>query len=389
MDSRPGCSSSKNLGSSSSNIEQVTKKTMKTRAKEHAPLTAAMAATTRFARLANQFTYWNSTEAKKLFYSEQDKDDPNTTVIKVLERRIQHLRKASLEDNGWRQMILGADKDNAMTSTQIRHTVQKSQLLCQAYIIALKEMNSIKWSDCCQKACEHLNPCGIEASTAGDTVTRWHQEFRSNNDRFNAPVSKKNKKPELFETFPEAEDMISDFCFENLAGLTMHMVHDYVTGELLEELFQLVNKDRRLDDHTPKDPNDPEYDMYRKDAQAGSSKVANEEKLQDNNMLNVLSGRDDGELKRSHLGWNILQQYKEKPPSFSTVYRWMHQMGWSYDPVKKVFKLTRARTLGETENTKDQHPSADKKKRKKRLHSSCPREEIKQNQTKIKKWASI
>jgi hypothetical protein len=71
---------------------------------------------------------------------------------------------------------------------------QQCQILCQACIFALVWMNqqhdydlpNKTWLDCCKAACEHLNPCGNEAATSGETIQRWNRQFQKL-DKFQHP----------------------------------------------------------------------------------------------------------------------------------------------------------------------------------------------------------
>ena len=140
-------------------------------------------------KLSGELNYWNSADAKNLFFSDSDKEednDPetNVSVIFVLERRIQHLRMA-VKNNNWRNVILGGDINNDLTEQQIHFTKERCYLLNQAYSFALQNLGekNMTWAECCEAACDSLNHLGIDSATSGETIQRWNRLFRSS-ERF-------------------------------------------------------------------------------------------------------------------------------------------------------------------------------------------------------------
>jgi hypothetical protein len=127
------------------------------------------------------------------------------------------------------------------------------------------------WLDCCNAACECLNPCGNEAATNGETVQRWNQSFRKL-DKLQHPnptmCSGKTLEPSLFKHFPEPKDAVKRFSNGSLANLTTELLCDFVMTELLVESVKDVDK--------------------------------------------------EDERKE------LLERHRENPPSATTVRRWMH-----------------------------------------------------------------
>lgn len=91
-------------------------------------------------QIARDFNFWNSNNAKKLFYSDADKVDGDICCRDVLKRGIEHLRRVSLQFEAWRYMVYGCDDENLMSPYQIERLKQKCQLLCYAYRIVLQLM---------------------------------------------------------------------------------------------------------------------------------------------------------------------------------------------------------------------------------------------------------
>jgi hypothetical protein len=183
--------------------------------------------------------YWNSGLAKKVFVPLVGK-----SVTDCLARRIDSLRHSNSLEAAWVGVVNMHDKDGLCKPAPALFKIrQQCQLLCQAYIFALARMNSQSeydvpnktWRDCCEAACESLNPCGNVAATTGRTIERWNMEFRKNNKYVHPnPIVRSGKCPEpsLFEHFPETKDAIKRFTNGNLADLTTELLQDFIVTNL-------------------------------------------------------------------------------------------------------------------------------------------------------------
>ena len=113
---------------------------------------------------------------------------------------------------------------------------QKCAILCKAYMFALDEMNSWKWSDCCKASLEYLNPIGLTYATNFETVMRWNRQF-CDTEKFPHPNPNiSNGKPMeslLFELYPEVKNGMMEYCNTNLADLTAERVHSKMVDEIL------------------------------------------------------------------------------------------------------------------------------------------------------------
>jgi hypothetical protein len=213
-------------------------------------------------------------------------------VPDCLERRIDLLRHSNSCEAAWVDIVDMHDKDGLCKHASIFKIRQQCLLLCQAYIFALAWMNqqhdydlpNKTWLDCCDAACEHLNPSGNEAATSGETIQRWNRQFRKL-DKFQHPNpivrSGKSPQPSLFEHFPESKDAMKRFSNGNLADLTTELLRDFIITKLLVTLSKEI------------DPDDERKEL--------------------------------------------LEYYKEKPPSIATVWRWMRRLGYKYSARKKSF----------------------------------------------------
>jgi hypothetical protein len=128
-----------------------------------------------------QQTYWDSTEAIRLFLPAKD----DASVLACIERRIQLFGSVGASAEAWRLVIDGGDPDDLCSSNDVFQIRQRCQLLCQAYIFAKDHMSSIpgpgcrrwKWSECCDAACKRLNPCGISCIKSEGSLRKSNSLF--------------------------------------------------------------------------------------------------------------------------------------------------------------------------------------------------------------------
>jgi hypothetical protein len=235
------------------------------------------------------FSCWSSGDAKTLFVPMAGESMPD-----CLDRRIDVLRHSNSCEAAWVDVVDTHDKDGMCKPAAMFKTRQQCLLSCQAYIFALAWMNqqhdydlpNKTWLDCCNAACECLNPCGIEAAKSGDTVQRWNRQFRKL-EKFQRqhpnPTARSGKstEPSLFEHFPESKDAIKRFSNGNLADLTTELLRDFVVTKQLVKLLKDI------------DPLDERKEL--------------------------------------------LEHCKEKPPSPATVWRWMRPLGHKCSARQKSF----------------------------------------------------
>jgi hypothetical protein len=206
--------------------------------------------------------------------------------------QIDSLRHSNSLEAAWVDVVNTHDKDGLCKPAAVFKIRQQCQLLCQAYIFALARMNlqsdydvpNKTWRDCCEAACESLNPCGNVAAITGRTIERWNMEFRTNNKFVHPnPIVRSGKCPEpsLFEHFPESKDAIKRFANGNLADLTTELLRDFIVTNLLPGLLKSI--------------------------------AIHDERKQ------------------------LLDFSKEKAPATSRVWQWMRQLGYKYCSRKMSF----------------------------------------------------
>ena len=243
--------------------------------------------------LNHQTTYWESPEAIKLFGSNEASEDAKDT----LQRRVKQLQSVNETEDGWRNAVDGRDPDNLCSRNDIFEIRQRSALLCCAYQLALDNMNEWTWKTCCTEACSQLNRVGITQAKHHETVAQWNIAFRKHNN-FPHPNPRvqcgKHPVPKLFEKYPEAHEDIVSFAVNNLATLTVEAVHEFVVDKLIPKLFALWEKEEMADWVWA---DDDEF-------------ITKERFLKNHGLTNV---------------------------SITTIWRWLHRLGFSYDARKKSF----------------------------------------------------
>jgi hypothetical protein len=128
-----------------------------------------------------QQTYWDSTEASRLFVPAEG----DASILACIERRIQLFAAVVDTLEGWRLVIDGGDPDNLCSSQFVFEIRKRCQLLCQALIFAKTHMSTIPgpgrrrwlWSECCDTACKHLNPSGNRHTRSGQGLRSHHTIF--------------------------------------------------------------------------------------------------------------------------------------------------------------------------------------------------------------------
>ena len=141
-------------------------------------------------------TYWDSPEAKKLFFGNSTDD---RGVVDVLKQRIQRLQQVNRSQDGWRDLIDKHDVDNLCSAYDIFIIRQRCSILCLAFILALEEMNSVCWvEDCCAQAIYDSGRMSIKAAaTTERTVADSNILLRANRVHFPLPDPKilRQEKP--------------------------------------------------------------------------------------------------------------------------------------------------------------------------------------------------
>ena len=232
----------------------------------------------------------------------------------VVEQRIKVLKAANQSEDSWRNIVAGRDPNNFCSKSEIFEVRQRALFLCCAYQLALKHMNQWTWHECCKQACTRLNAIGITQATSYKTVANWNILYRSL-DNFPHPnpyvQCGKRPLPRLFEAFPSAKDDIASFAVRKLATLTIEEVHEFITTVLLPKLIIEWKDDKDM-----------------KVCCARDEEEAQTTPLEDG----LLENEENDKIIASFLNAHGLATL-----SMTTVWRWMHLLGFSYDARRKSF----------------------------------------------------
>mmetsp|Transcript_27620 Transcript_27620/g.59008 ORF Transcript_27620/g.59008 Transcript_27620/m.59008 type:complete len:743 (+) Transcript_27620:485-2713(+) len=237
--------------------------------------------------------YWQSSEARKLFGFFGDGDEDINVVVEGLHERINLLKKVQEDDDGY-QLVIPMTEDSSLgLSSHNKFTIRnKSLFLLKAYQIALEKMRvGVRWiEDCCKQAVTFINSLGIKTTVSGKTVGDWHRHFRKN-DKFPHPNPHvrmgKKPTPALFELFPQLEARVREFIMKHLDCFAVEMLRGELITVMIPKLMEEMNAD-------------------------GDSES---------------------------LGYKLLVNYTDKPPSYSSVLRWVHIMGFTHSTKRKSYMV--------------------------------------------------
>ena len=208
-------------------------------------------------------TFWDSPEAKCWFGC----GEMFEIVENTMEKRIKQCKQAYTTSNGWRSIVEDNDQNNMCTENDIFNIRQKAKYVSIALKIALDEMPSITWSECCDRAVsvvqEFSSKMGDSIDSTGlkngVTIQRWFRIFRSNSETFpNSHYVRRGKVllPQLLDNYPVFTRNLVKEMDDNLAHLSGEFVLNYVMdtgipiileerrkelGRILGSTFTIIN----------------------------------------------------------------------------------------------------------------------------------------------------
>jgi hypothetical protein len=207
------------------------------------------------------------------------------------------LQSVNETENGWRNVVDGRDPKNFCSANDIFIVRQRSAILCTAYQLAMEQMPDWNWYLCCTEACKRMNRFGCKQATHCTTVANWNIAFRLL-ENFPHPNPRvqcgKVPLPRLFEKFPEAKDSIVTFAVEQIATLTLESVHEFTVTKLIPKLFTIWKEE------------ESKMSLWQTDAEFLTEEL-------------------------------FLENHGLKTVGLTTVWRWMKNLGFSYDMRKKSF----------------------------------------------------
>ena len=208
-----------------------------------------------------------------------------------LVRRVDLLLNAAMDDDVL-LALLPEVKDLSEPSDKQKENIRlQCMYLRTAYTIALQYMNTITWKECCRRAIIEVDEYGIQYICNEKTIRCWNILFRKN-ESFTLPYQKEKRHPKLFSFFPEAKEKLIDYC-ENqiqLGSLSTESVGSQLRDKIIPKCY------RRWVKETPKE--------------------------------------ERGDLPTYE---EVLAFVDLKNISNQTAWRWMTDMGYTYDENKKCY----------------------------------------------------
>jgi hypothetical protein len=150
--------------------------------------------------------------------------------------------------------------------------------------------DSNNWvATCCQEALDLLAGLGFDTTVDAKRISYWNIDFCNDNcfPHPNSYVANGIKpKPPFFEYFPNAMADASTFILDHLDHFSVEMLR----GEIISKIIPALAKECE-DDGIPEDSTE----------------------------------------------CTLLSQFEMRPPSYTTVLRWVHYLGFSQDKLKKSY----------------------------------------------------
>ena len=232
--------------------------------------------------------YWQSERAAELFgFSFDDGED----VYEGLKQRIDLFTKVLNHPDGWKEVVDRSDEH--LSSHGLYKIRNKCIFLRAAYKKALDVMgtdNGIRWVDhCCKPAVEAVNGLGFTTTINAITLSTWNTQFRVLG-KFPHPnpyvANGLERKPAIFDVFPQAAADVSLFITNNLSNFNVEMVRLELINKILPRLKEEVDKD---------------------------------------------------EMDEDCIQYKLITQYITKPPSYMTVLRWVKYLGFTRSTQQKSY----------------------------------------------------
>jgi DNA-binding transcriptional regulator YhcF (GntR family) len=205
-------------------------------------------------------SWWDSSNAFNLFGEqvEQNNEDANDDeeawdVKAMVRKRIAKLRQGHTTVGGWKLTLDDLDTRDICSAHDIFNIQMKCKYLSVALEIALDDMPSLTWRQCCNEAVQRVNKWEThEHIKNGETIRIWHHDFRASSECFRNPnVYKRNGKPPLppmLERNPDFTRSVIRYAKTNLNELSAELLFNYLHTIALPAL--LLQRREELGDAT-------------------------------------------------------------------------------------------------------------------------------------------
>jgi len=210
-------------------------------------------------------SWWASSDAFSLFAEQINKNDEDANddeeawdLKAMVRKRIERLRRGHTTVGGWKLTLDDLDTRDICSSHDIFNIQMKCKYLSVALTIALDEMPTLTWGQCCKEAVDRVNKWETHKHVKhGETVRIWHHDFRASGECFRNPnVYKRNGKPPLppmLERNPDFARSVIRYAKTNLNELSAELLLNYLhtialPALLLQRQKELVDENFEITD---------------------------------------------------------------------------------------------------------------------------------------------
>ncbi len=99
--------------------------------------------------------------------------------------------------------------------------------------------NGASFASCIHEVLRFLEDTGIDQATHFQTVRQWNSTFRRQElwpHPRGPPGARNRSDPLLFEVYPEAKILITEWCRDNIRDLSCERLHDYILNTLVPDI---------------------------------------------------------------------------------------------------------------------------------------------------------
>jgi len=233
--------------------------------------------------------YFTSSEAKLLFNCRKDESADD-----CLSRRIDKFDSILNNKDIIASIVNNATEENcALNESQVIIISQRAQLLRTAYhfVLASDTSKRVSFLDCCKRSINHNKLNGLKIITYPQMIMRWNVIYRVH-EKFPHPnyyiELGKAYVPLFLESFPEAKFKLRKWANRHLGIISCKAVANEMRRNIVPKLFDTYVRS------LPPQENKPTYDSF-------------------------------------------LNCFGLKKICVSTIWRWMHYLGYTFDERKKCY----------------------------------------------------
>ena len=186
-------------------------------------------------------SYWQSSEAKKLFHPKGNE----VSALDAVNNQIELLLKASDSPNG----IFDVIDSGGRTTEEIIEEIsdyqrwvlqQKICFITLALTVAKNKMEVVKnWDMCCEEALQQGNMIGLRSTKNSRTIRNWYQDFRKERKVKVNLLPGKHNLPPFLQQNQDITIALKEFGREHLHELSVELflvhIHNVILPKLVKE----------------------------------------------------------------------------------------------------------------------------------------------------------